>query len=180
MPPASTAPLRVAGASGASAALALFGMLLLPARLQCAVEDASSGTAACPSAYIIRGHCVPQGVSPLHFYVHNVTDSLYNWVLVDTFPVGDGGATAHVLNMTSQAWLEPLDFKPTSPSKSVWVHQLIVIRPPDLDPGSHTAWLWVTGGDNSRLRSTPIPSETRPHLAARTLPPAHTPVHLQS
>ena len=83
-------------------------------------EAAGTGAAptACPSGYSIRGQCVPVGTSPLQFYVDMPDDTYtYNPQPIQTF--GLPGATAFVLNMTSQTWLTDDDFKPYSPSKSV-------------------------------------------------------------
>lgn len=55
-------------------------------------------------------------------------------------------AFRHVLNLTSQGWLTPGDFKPGSRAHEVWTHQLVVCLPPTVI--SAHAFLWVTGGDN--------------------------------
>lgn len=113
-------------------------------------EAAGAGAAptACPSGYSIRGQCVPVGTSPLQFYVDMPDDTYtYNQQPIQTF--GLPGATAFVLNMTSQTWLTDDDFKPYSPSKSVWWHQLIVVVPKNLHKELDTGWLWITGGDNA-------------------------------
>lgn len=59
------------------------------------------------------------------------------------------GATAFVLNLTSQTWLTDDDFKPYSPVKSTWWHQLTVIVPDKLDKDLTTSFIWVTGGSNT-------------------------------
>ena len=101
----------------------------------------------CPSGYSIRGACVPVGTSPLQFYV-DMPDPTYSYAAKPIQTFGLPGATAFVLNMTSQRWLTDDDFKQYSPSKSVWRHQLVVVVPKKLNKQLDTGWLWITGGDN--------------------------------
>ena len=110
-------------------------------------RNASSLGAACPSGYAIRGACVPVGTSPLQYYVE-LPDPTYKWLgPIQTFKLP--GATAFVLNLTSQTWLTDADFKETSPVKAVWWHQLTVVVPDVLDKELTTGWLWITGGSNT-------------------------------
>jgi PhoPQ-activated pathogenicity-related protein len=102
----------------------------------------------CPSGYSIRGSCVPVGTSPLQFYV-DMPDPTYSYMPEPIQTFGLPGATAFVLNMTSQRWLTDDDFKPYSPSKSVWWHQLVVVVPNKLNKQLETGWIWITGGDNT-------------------------------
>jgi hypothetical protein len=115
------------------------------------VEEPPAEMINCPSGYSIRGTCVPVGTSPLQFYV-DMPDPTYSYMPEPIQTFGLPGATAFVLNMTSQRWLTDDDFKPYSPSKSVWWHQLVVVVPKKLNKqsgNSDTGWIWITGGDNT-------------------------------
>lgn len=105
----------------------------------------------CPSGYSVKGECVPVGVSPLAFYLA-LDDPHHSYSgPTQTFKVEGVAATAHVLNVTSQQWLTDLAFNASSPAKSIWTHQLVVVIPDTLAAGNtaiDTAWLWVTGGGN--------------------------------
>jgi PhoPQ-activated pathogenicity-related protein len=59
--------------------------------------------------------------------------------------VDSRGWTGHVLNMTSQKWLTDADFSPSSDSKSIWWHYLVVIVPDEV-AYQFNASLWITGG----------------------------------
>ena len=96
----------------------------------------------CASGLCVRGGCVPNGESPLHYYVNNVTDAEYDWELVETIKLA--GAHAYVLNLTSQRWLTERES-----DRSVWWHQLAVVVPDQPSAAAlHTGWLWITGGHN--------------------------------
>eukprot|EP00035_Acanthoeca_spectabilis_P014122 m.268434 g.268434 ORF g.268434 m.268434 type:complete len:412 (+) comp16057_c0_seq7:1475-2710(+) len=111
-------------------------------------------SATCSSGYMIRGACVPEGVSPLAFYVEMVDIPPTVTGPHQTFsPLG--GTVAHVLNVTSQTWLTPAAFKNTSAGTSIWTHQLVVVLPPRVI--SSTAFLWITGGNNPEHGSSVSP-----------------------
>ena len=118
----------------------------------------------CPSGYVIRNQCVPTGVSPLQFYV-DLPDPSYRYEgPIQQFPLP--GATAYVLNMTSQTWLSDDIFKTYSPVKSTWWHQLTVVVPTKLDPKLTTGWLWITGGGNSNHSKQVDPEDQEVAVAA--------------
>lgn len=83
--------------------------------------------------------------SALWDYVHT-PDPTYTWrdtgVLINgTFPCP---WQAHVLNMTSQSWMDA-NFS----TAHTWTHQLVVVRPlAALDASYSTAVMYVTGGGN--------------------------------
>ncbi len=111
----------------------------------------------CESGFRVRGDCVPVGVSPLDFYVNHVEDDKFQWTGPhQQFAIG--GATAYVLNLTSQSWLSPSDFKTTSAAANIWSHQLIVVVPNVTS--STTGWLWITGGENNnKAPISPVDTE---------------------
>ena len=47
--------------------------------------------------------------------------------------------------MTSQRWLTDEDFSPSSDSKSIWWHYLVIIIPDEVKY-TRNASLWITGG----------------------------------
>jgi hypothetical protein len=98
--------------------------------------------APCSSGLCVRGECVPEGMSPLHYYL-NLTDTEYNWEVLEQKPLR-GHATAYILNLTSQRWLTD-----QHSDRSVWWHQLAVAVPQTTNEAAlHTGWLWITGGHN--------------------------------
>lgn len=124
----------------------------------------------CASGYSVKGQCVPVGISPLSFYL-SLPDSHYSYFVAQTFPVAGLPAMAYVLNMTSQQWLTDDDFNSSSPSKSIWTHQLVVVIPTDLEVGlgsvdADTAFLWIAGGQNSYPVSPISPDNDEVHFAA--------------
>jgi len=57
-----------------------------------------------------------------------------------------GGATAHILNVTSLQWLSTdLAYGPTG---NIWTHQVAVVVPKNIAPGRSTAMAVLTGGCN--------------------------------
>jgi PhoPQ-activated pathogenicity-related protein len=121
------------------------------------MSSANAMISNCSSGYVVQGNCVPDGLSPLDYYVNHLPSSDYHYEETPLQTLQLEGATAYVLNMTSQTWLNDGLFTKDSPSASVWVHQLVVIVPSNLSKKKSTGWLWVTGGDNSiGKKFTPI------------------------
>jgi PhoPQ-activated pathogenicity-related protein len=123
----------------------------------------------CASHYRVKGECVPVGVSPLEFYVHqHDPESTYNPVPMQKLELnGSGPATAFVLNFTSQRWWSDDSlFLKNSSAKGLWRHQLSIVVPRQCQAtpkhcGS-TAWLYVTGGHNNPWPAlTPSDSDLR-------------------
>jgi PhoPQ-activated pathogenicity-related protein len=73
-------------------------------------------------------------------------DEVYGWELHST--IEGEKHRAHVLELTSQAWLTDAEI-----DRSVWTHWLVVIRPDEVK--TQTALLYITGGANS----DPAPAE---------------------
>jgi len=105
----------------------------------CADPDAPSPDAAGAAAHLERQP------TALDDYVA-APDPAYGWEAVATLP-GEG-VVAHVLELTSQSWLEADEV-----DRTVWKHWLTLFVPTNLD--ETTGFLYITGGSND----DPPPSE---------------------
>jgi len=97
----------------------------------------------------------------------NKPDPNYSWhdtgVVVNT-PLG---WTGYVLNMTSQAWLTPAQWRFEHSDTGLWWHYMLVIVPDKLDPKhTDTGFLWITGGDNDPNSLPTNPYEEDPLVTA--------------
>lgn len=81
--------------------------------------------------------------SPLWDYVHK-DDGMYSWYDTGKKLV-ENGWTAHLINVTSQAWLTPADF--AGEFGHIWTHQVVVIIPDKINYPDAAA-LWITGNGN--------------------------------
>ena len=109
--------------------------------------------APCPSGLCVRGECVPEGISPLHYYL-NLTDTEYNWEVLESRSLP--GVTAYILNLTSQRWLTD-----RQSDRSVWWHQLAVAVPHNANPTAlHTVRISDCAQSNlhTNLKSGPAPA----------------------
>ncbi|HJZ73923.1 MAG TPA: PhoPQ-activated pathogenicity-related family protein [Vicinamibacterales bacterium] len=88
--------------------------------------------------------------TPLDRYVA-APDPAFSWKVAATLPAE--GATATLLDMTSQTWLTEREV-----DQPVWRHWLTVVTPPALT--SDLALLYITGGRNDR----PAPAAPSPWL----------------
>jgi PhoPQ-activated pathogenicity-related protein len=70
-------------------------------------------------------------------------DPAFSWKVARELPVEGGGATAVLIDMTSQRWLTEQEVE-----KPLWTHWLIVVRPAKVT--SPTGFLYITGGRNDR------------------------------
>jgi hypothetical protein len=136
--------------------------------VSCVVIGISGTAPNCSSGYAVQDKCVPNGISPLDFWVNHYDDGHYKYehepLQVLPFP----NSTAFVLNMTSQRWMLDDVFKPISPVQSLWHHQVVVIIPHILKKGSSkTGWLWITGGSNKPF-GTFSPISTDPSSSSRS------------
>jgi PhoPQ-activated pathogenicity-related protein len=89
--------------------------------------------------------------SPLWDYVHSPNPS-YGWydtgvVIESSFDniTKAGGWKAHLLNLTSQAWLTPADF--VGSIGHVWTHNLVVVVPETINYKA-AGMLYITGNGN--------------------------------
>ena len=128
----------------------------------------------CASRYRVKGECVPVGISPLEFYIHQ-HDEATTYEPEPMQRIVLNGSTAFVLNFTSQRWWDDHVFLDNSSAKGVWRHQLAVVVPGAClsDPRrcSSTAWLYVTGGHNPWPPLSPSDGDLRlaAALAASTM-----------
>lgn len=115
---------------------------------------------------LLVGAAVLVSATPLDDYV-NKPDSNYAWQdtgVVVTTPLG---WTGYVLNMTSQAWLTPQDWRHEHSNNGLWWHYMLVIVPDKLDPNHlDTGFLWITGGDNNPGDLPTNPYEEDPLVTA--------------
>jgi PhoPQ-activated pathogenicity-related protein len=115
----------------------------------------SASAAPCASNYRVNGACVPEGVSPLEFYVQSFDPATgYAKRPMQTLEIRtEGGerATAYVLNLTSQRWMDDSIFAANSSANGLWHHQLSVVVPEACASQAcgSTGWLYVTGGHNA-------------------------------
>jgi PhoPQ-activated pathogenicity-related protein len=117
-------------------------MKLLVALLIAAVALASAACGYDPESYFIvdgKAHAVK--TSPLVDYVLTY-DSNYNWFDTNERMSGKGW-TGYLLNLTSQAWMADITSRP------VWSHNLLVIRPDEINEETNIGSIYVTGENNS-------------------------------
>lgn len=75
----------------------------------------------------------------------NKDEEVYDWFNKnETFTTAWGG-TAHVLNVTSQTWMD--ETRATGPRGNIWDHTVIVIVPRELKY-TNVSTLWVDGNCN--------------------------------
>jgi len=67
-----------------------------------------------------------------------------DWVLHGKSIDGIHSWTGHVLNVTSQKWLNDEDYSPSSEGKSIWWHMMVVIVPNEIK-FYNNATVWITG-----------------------------------
>lgn len=92
------------------------------------------------------GKLIPSNGVALFDYV-NAPDSHYSWFDTGVRINNTKGWTGYLVNMTSQQWLTPEDA-----SKSIWTHQLLIIKPDVIRARSH-ALVYVTGGGNDNPKN---------------------------
>ena len=84
--------------------------------------------------------------APIDDYVWRA-DPAYGWTEISSWSgkwLGKG-YTGYKLNMTSQNWLTDADFSPSSQSKSLWWHILLVLVPDEIKYTTN-ATMYITGG----------------------------------
>lgn len=104
----------------------------------------------------------PNDESPLDTYL-NKPDPNYKW-----FDTGErvhmiSGATAYVLNLTSQQWLDTS--RAYGPNGDIWTHQVTVIVPKKVTV-TDSALIYITGGCNENP-TTPKATDEEPLLMDR-------------
>eukprot|EP01062_Namystynia_karyoxenos_P007973 TRINITY_DN1280_c0_g1_i1.p1 TRINITY_DN1280_c0_g1~~TRINITY_DN1280_c0_g1_i1.p1 ORF type:complete len:532 (+),score=208.14 TRINITY_DN1280_c0_g1_i1:67-1596(+) len=82
--------------------------------------------------------------TPLDDYVNKADDN-YKWTDTKQTVKMLSGATGHLLNVTSQKWLD--ESRAVGPNGALWTHQVLVVVPKQLRVKDR-GFIWITGGCN--------------------------------
>eukprot|EP01065_Artemidia_motanka_P051275 TRINITY_DN89_c0_g3_i2.p1 TRINITY_DN89_c0_g3~~TRINITY_DN89_c0_g3_i2.p1 ORF type:complete len:510 (+),score=210.59 TRINITY_DN89_c0_g3_i2:70-1599(+) len=109
------------------------------------------------SALALLAAAAVTSATPLDDYVSK-DDGYFKWHATNQTVKMLSGATGHIINVTSQKWLD--ESRAVGPNGALWTHQALVVVPKNLKV-TDRAFIWITGGCNEHP-GVPKPTDEEP------------------